>query len=70
MISLLVLCGIGCAGAIASAGIAGYIAVYITKNQDDKNNTVCHPEVLYPPIFTQQQAEKDCKLTEIQMDLS
>jgi hypothetical protein len=70
MILLLVLCGIGCAGAIAAAGIAGHIAVYITHNKDDVNNTICHPEVLYPPVFTQQQAEEDCKLTKIQTDLS
>ncbi|XP_046449562.1 uncharacterized protein LOC124198004 [Daphnia pulex] len=62
MISLLVLCGIGCAGAIAAAGIAGHIAVYITNNKDDVNNTICHPEVLYPPVFTQQQAEEDCRI--------
>jgi hypothetical protein len=70
MISLLVLCGIGCAGAIAAAGIAGYIAVYTTHNKDDTNNTICHPEVLYPPIFTQKQAEEGCKITKIPTDLS
>lgn len=57
-----VLCGLGFFGAIATAGISGRVAVYITQNKDDTNNTICHPEVLYPPVFTTDQAEEDCKL--------
>ena len=64
MISMFLFCGVGCAGAIVAAGIAGHIAVYISQNWDDTNNTICHPEVLYPPIFTEQQAENDCKFLE------
>lgn len=61
---MLLFCGVGCAGAIVAAGIAGHIAVYISQNWDDTNNTICHPEVLYPPIYTDQQAENDCKFLE------
>ena len=56
-----VLCSIGVCGAITAAGISGHIAVYIMQNRDDVNNTICHPDVLYPPIFTQEEADEDCK---------
>lgn len=55
-----VLCAAGAAGAVITAGIAGHIAVYITENVDDVNNSLCHPAVLYPPIFTEDQAKEDC----------
>ncbi|XP_057367819.1 uncharacterized protein LOC130688829 [Daphnia carinata] len=57
-----VLCGLGFCGAIVAAGISGHIAAYITENKDDTNNTICHPEVFYPPVFTEVQLEQDCKV--------
>lgn len=57
-----VLCFIGFCGAVTAAGISGHVAVYIMKNRDDVNNTICHPEEYYPPVFTQEDADEDCKL--------
>lgn len=56
-----VFCLVGACGAIVAAGISGRIAAYIIENRDDVNDTICHPEVYYPPIFTDKQAEEDCE---------
>lgn len=56
-----VFCLIGACGAIVAAGLSGHIAVYIMSNRNDVNNTICHPEVYYPPIFTDEDAEEDCE---------
>lgn len=56
-----IFCGVGACGAVLAASLSGHIAVYIMVNREDVNNTICHPEVLYPPIFTEAQAEDDCE---------
>ncbi len=61
MLPMAVFCGLGAVGAVVAAGISGHIAVYIMQNRDDVNDTICHPEVFYPPVFTQEQADEDCK---------
>ena len=60
LLPMAVFCALGAAGAIIAAGIAGHIAIYITQNRYDENDTICHPEVYYPPVYNATMAEEDC----------
>lgn len=46
-------------GAAVAMGLSGTIASYIMENKDDPDNEICHPEQVYPPIYT--NVGKDCK---------